>query len=92
MLVAFSFCGSMATIVDVSIRQFKCPVRGCDKDAEFVRAVAEEGSIPKTDMDKPRKRVPASKSVARNFLVRCPVHGEKMIQEFGHHFSSPKSC
>jgi hypothetical protein len=76
----------------MSIRNFKCPVPGCEKDAEFIRAIAEEGSVPKADMDKARKRIPASKSVARNFLVRCPVHGERNLQEFGHHFSRvPKS-
>lgn len=38
---------------------FRDEVRGCDKDAEFIRAIAEEGSIPKADMNKPRKRIRA---------------------------------
>ena len=28
-------------------------------------------------------------AVARNILVLCPVHGQKIIQKFGHHIDEP---
>jgi hypothetical protein len=60
----------------------------CELDTEFVGTKAEEVLIPKADWGKPLERIPTLKAVARNFLVRCPVHGEKIVQEFGHHITS----
>jgi hypothetical protein len=70
----------------LSKKQLKCP--DCGLDAEWLRALGEEVPIPKADSGKPLRRLPFLGVVARNYLVKCPEHGERIVQEFRHHLSS----
>lgn len=66
----------------------------CDQQAEFVKFVCEEFAIPNgTTLDQmPRTGKGHIRPIAlgRNFIVRCPIHGEQFYQEFGHHVSVKK--
>lgn len=72
----------------MSKKQFKCPVPECGLDATFVRYECEEVLMPAAMKDRELKRKPPFGELGRNFLVKCPVHGEKIIQEIGHHITT----
>jgi hypothetical protein len=67
-------------------KEWRCP--DCGELAEYIGFQYEEVPIPKSDWGKPLKRIPTLQAVARNFLVRCPTHEEKIVQKFGHHITS----
>lgn len=73
------------------MRQYKCPVRGCGQEVEFVRFVCEEVFIPhgKTldQFPKTRKGHIKAVGVQRDILVKCPIHGLKYSLHIGHHVS-----
>ena len=56
----------------------------CGREAEYVRFHVEEAVIqPGRKFDEIRLA-----PVARNIVVRCPVHGEKIVQKIGNHISA----
>jgi hypothetical protein len=67
----------------------------CDQMAKYVRFECEEVIIPseKTVEDMPKNRYGNvfPQGVARNILVRCPIHGEKILQKpDGHHITEKR--
>jgi hypothetical protein len=71
----------------------KCPV--CGADAEYVGFAAYEvahsvnitmGELLATATE----RSNAKAIEARNLIVKCPTHGEKIVQRFGHHITGSK--
>ena len=76
-------------------KTFACPVHGCDQKAVYVRFVAFEylvrfdQTLEDIEAIATRKRNAAAME-ARNLLVQCPVHGEKIIQRIGHHMTDSK--
>jgi hypothetical protein len=72
--------------------QYRCPESGCDHVVEFVRFYAEVVATPfgKTleGMPKTRKGHIRPTAVQREFLVRRPIHGERIHFRGGHHVST----
>ncbi len=66
-------------------KTYDCPMPGCAEQATYVRFAAEEifsKNVEPIDIS-------TLQGVARNIVVRCPIHGEKIIQVFGHHIDTP---
>ena len=63
-------------------KKLYCTKPDCGLEAEFIRAVSELALVP---VGRALTRKPIA--VARNFLARCPVHGDIVVQTFGHHVS-----
>jgi hypothetical protein len=61
----------------------------CEQQAAYVGFVAHENAVPsgKTLDEMPRTGTGYKQPLftARNLLLRCPIHGEKILQIFGHH-------
>jgi hypothetical protein len=70
----------------------QCPVTGCGRPAKFIRFMAEEIPMPALMPVEDLERKPPFGVVGRNFLVECPVHGERIAQVEGHHITNiPKT-
>jgi hypothetical protein len=72
----------------VSRRKFTCPVLGCGREAEFLRFECEEVPMPVAMQVSELERTPPFGELGRNFLVRCPKHGLKILQKIGHHITN----
>jgi hypothetical protein len=64
----------------------KCPVPGCGRAAKG-QFVAEEILMPASMLLVDLERKPPFDVVARNFLVKCPIHGLMFVQVEGHHIT-----
>jgi hypothetical protein len=68
----------------MSERKFPCPVPGCRETTVFFGLDREETLMPYSEEAViVIPRIPLG--LMRNFRVACPVHGEKNVQEEGHH-------
>ena len=77
----------------MSEKQLKCPVLGCGRDPKFIRFECEEIPMPATMLPQDLERKPPLGEIGRNFLVECPEHGEKCVQQIGHHVTNiPKKA
>ena len=72
----------------MSQKTFKCPIPGCGRDAKFIRFVVELVPMPVSMKASDVKRNPPFGELMRNFIVECPAHGQKYIQDVGHHIST----
>jgi hypothetical protein len=69
-------------------KNIKCPELGCGHDTVFVRALCELVPAPVSMRKEDLERKPPLGELMRNFLVECPVHGEKNCTILGHHIST----
>jgi hypothetical protein len=77
-----------ATIVRMSEKKFKCTFPGCDRDAAFIRHVCELVPRPFSMKESDVRRKPPFGELMREFIVKCPDHGERYVQAIGHHIST----
>jgi hypothetical protein len=65
-------------------KKYSCPNDGCKEEADYVGYAAEETLTE----NKPQIDISTLKAVQRDILVRCPVHGQKVVTKQGHHVDS----
>lgn len=63
------------------MREFTCPVSNCGLVA-MLKRLNEEVLLA---VDAPLTR--KTEFLHRNFIVTCPVHGDRRVMEKGHHIS-----
>lgn len=80
-----------------SAKTYPCPVPGCGRQAAYVAFSAYEvvlrGGATLEDIDATATLSKNASAIeARNLRVTCPVHGERLLQQIGHHRTGSKKA